>query len=135
MATKDAQKYIESIGRRKSATARVRITESSKSSFKINDKNLEDYFSVAELIKIVEEPLKKSEVSQKFIITVKVLGGGIKAQAEAIRLGLARAIEKFQPELRKVLKKEGLLKRDARVKERKKPGLKKARKRPQWSKR
>jgi small subunit ribosomal protein S9 len=132
--TKD-KKYIEAIGRRKTSVARVRLTPASKASYEVNGKNLADYFSVSELISVVESPFKESEVSNKYKITIKVLGGGIRSQAEAIRLGISRALIKEDAELRKSLKKAGFLKRDPRVKERKKPGLRKARKRPQWSKR
>jgi small subunit ribosomal protein S9 len=90
---------------------------------------LEDY------IIVVEDALTQSGVTEKFNVTVKVKGGGNSSQAESIRLGLARALNKFNPELRAPLKKAGFLKRDARVKERRKFGLKKARKAPQWSKR
>lgn len=136
MTTKTSEKYIEGIGRRKTAVARVRITPSAKESIIINDKAVADYFNTLELQKIVSQPLKDIDgIDQKFTITVKVLGGGIKGQAEAIRLGLSRCLVEFKSELRTDLKKLGYLKRDSRIKERKKPGLKKARKSPQWSKR
>lgn len=135
MATKKEQKYIEGIGRRKEAVARVRITPAKKTQITINDKALADYFVTSELQKIAEAALNDIEFDQKFNITVKIKGGGIKSQAESVRLGVARALVKLDEELRKDLKKLGYLKRDPRVKERKKFGLKKARKSPQWSKR
>ncbi|MBL7045289.1 MAG: 30S ribosomal protein S9 [Parcubacteria group bacterium] len=140
MTTAEKQKisathYIESVGRRKNAIARVRIFSASKYSFEINDREFEDYFPVNELRKGIREVFESVDISDKFKVTVLVKGGGISAQADAVALGIARALEKFDPELRGALKKEGLLKRDARVKERKKPGLKKARKASQWSKR
>jgi small subunit ribosomal protein S9 len=136
MTTKTSEKYIEGIGRRKTSVARVRITPSAKESIVINDKPIAEYFDTLELQKIVSQPLKDIEgVDQKFTITIKVLGGGIKGQAEAIRLGVARCLVKFNADLRTDLKKAGFLKRDPRIKERKKPGLKKARKSAQWSKR
>lgn len=135
MQDKTSEKYIESIGRRKTSVARVRITPSSKQSYLVNEKNLADYFKSEEMISIVESAFKIDEITQKFKVSVKVSGGGLKSQAESIRLGIARSLIKFNQETRKPLKKKGYLKRDPRVKERKKPGLKKARKSPQWSKR
>ena len=128
-------KYIEAVGRRKTSTARVRITESSKESVVINDKDVPTYFPTLDLQNIIAEAIEKSKVAGKFIITAKVVGGGIHSQAEAVRHGLSRAIVKFDEETRKRLKKLGFLKRDPRMKERRKFGLKKARKAPQWSKR
>ena len=128
-------KYIEAVGRRKTSTARVRITESSKDSCLVNDKEVAIYFPTAELQSIVNGAIPKSKVVGKFTITVHVTGGGIHSQAEALRHGLSRALVTFDAETRKRLKKLGFLKRDPRMKERRKFGLKKARKAPQWSKR
>lgn len=130
-----ATHYIEAVGRRKNAIARVRIFTGSKNSYEINERAIEDYFPVNELQRNIKSVFEAVNISSKFKVSVHVKGGGISAQSDAISLGIARALEKFDPELRKDLKKEGLLKRDARVKERKKPGLKKARKASQWSKR
>ena len=127
------KKYTETIGRRKTASARARITEATKSSITVNDKELAEYFKTATLQGKALAALDLAEV--KFAITVKVVGGGIAGQAEAVRHAIARAIEKHTPALRGVLKHEGLLRRDPRAKERRKFGLKKARKAPQWSKR
>lgn len=132
---KAALRYIEAVGRRKTSTARVRITEASKESVVINDKDVSSYFPTLELQKIVAEAVEKSKVVGKFAVSVKVIGGGIHSQAEALRHGLSRAIVMFDEETRKRLKKLGFLKRDPRMKERRKFGLKKARKAPQWSKR
>lgn len=133
---KTTERYIEAIGRRKSATARVRITPAKKNSFLINDKTLEEYFPTADLQKIAQESLTSlDDFESKFEVTVKVSGSGVHAQAESVRHGLARALNEFDQELRGQLKKAGFLKRDPRSVERKKPGLKKARKRAQWSKR
>lgn len=132
---KAVARYIEAVGRRKTSTARVRITEGSKESVVINDKDVATYFPTLELQKIVSEAIEKSKVAGKFAITVKVVGGGIHSQAEALRHGLSRALVTFDEETRKRLKKLGFLKRDPRMKERRKFGLKKARKAPQWSKR
>jgi small subunit ribosomal protein S9 len=136
MATKTSEKYIEAIGRRKSATARVRITPSKKNSFLINDKSLEEYFPTADLQKIAQESLTGLEdFDTTFDVTVKVKGSGIHAQAESMRHGLARTLNEYDEDLRGQLKKAGFLKRDPRSVERKKPGLKKSRKAAQWSKR
>lgn len=133
MAT--SEKYIAAIGRRKNATAQVRITPASKMTFVINDKALDEYFTVNELRKVVQSPFFITERKDDFTVSVVVKGGGISAQADAIRHGIARALEKYNPELRLVMKQAGYLKRDPRSKERKKPGLLKARKRGAWSKR
>jgi len=132
---KAISRYIEAVGRRKTSTARVRITEGSKESVVVNDKDVPTYFPTADMQNIVAEAIEKSKVVGKFAITVKVVGGGIHSQAEAIRHGLSRALVAFDEETRKRLKKLGFLKRDPRMKERRKFGLKKARKAPQWSKR
>ncbi|HMO78595.1 MAG TPA: 30S ribosomal protein S9 [Candidatus Paceibacterota bacterium] len=135
MTTKTDNKYIEGIGRRKTSIARVRMTPSTKESIVINNKSVADYFKTNESQKIVFSALRDLEISDKFEIVAKIIGGGIKSQAESFRLGLSRALVEYNEELRKNLKKLGYLKRDPRVKERKKFGLKKARKAPQWSKR
>ena len=132
---KVATRYIEAVGRRKTSTARVRITESSKESVVVNGKDVPTYFPTADMQNIIAEAIEKSKVVGKFTISAKVIGGGIHSQAEAIRHGLSRAIVAFDEETRKRLKKLGFLKRDPRMKERRKFGLKKARKAPQWSKR
>lgn len=129
------ESYIEGIGRRKTAVARVRITPSKSNSYTINDKPLAEYFPTKELQSIAEAPFEKSEVEQKFNVSAKITGGGVHAQAESLQHGIARALNKFDTTLRASLKKAGYLKRDSRSKERKKFGLKKARKRAQWSKR
>lgn len=131
----ESKKYIEAIGRRKTSTARVRITPATKQSVSINEKELSDYFKTNELQVTALEALTKAGIEQKFSISVKIMGGGISSQAQALSHGLARAIEKYDGHLRPTLKKEGLLTRDQRAKERRKFGLKKARKAPQWSKR
>ncbi len=131
---KETGKYIEAIGRRKEAIARVRITADSKTTFVINGKTMPEVIKVKELEEIATEPLKQ-ENAGTWKISVVVSGGGIASQAEAIRLGLARAIIEHDHTLRAGMKKAGFLKRDPRVKERRKFGLKKARKAPQWSKR
>ncbi len=126
--------YIETVGRRKEASARVRITPAAKQSVLVNNKDLEAYFPNNMQQYMVLEALNAVE-EQKFVVTAVVKGGGIASQADAVRHGIARGLVEWKEELRKELKKAGYLKRDPRSKERKKPGLKKARKRPQWSKR
>lgn len=129
------KRYIETVGRRKTSIARVRLTPAAKSSFTINDKSVEDYFKVAEQRAIVIDAFTEIKSTEKFIVTVMVNGGGTNSQAEAIRHAVARALIVHDITLRGVLKKAGYLKRDPRAKERRKFGLKKARKAPQWSKR
>ena len=134
--TKTTDKYIETVGRRKTSVARVRITPASKMSYDINGETVEQYFPTKELQLTATESFGASKLSEtKFKITVVAKGGGISGQAEAIRHGIARALIEYDKELRGKLKKAGLLKRDPRAKERRKFGLKKARKSPQWSKR
>ncbi len=128
-------RYIEAVGRRKTATARVRITPSAKMSFIVNDKDVKEYFVTEELQMISQEAFTKSEVKEKFTVTVQVLGGGIHAQAEAVRHGISRTLVMRDEDIKNTLKKLGFLKRDSRQVERKKFGLKKARKAPTWSKR
>jgi small subunit ribosomal protein S9 len=134
--TKTTDRYIETIGRRKTASARVRITPAPKTTYDVNGKTVEEYFPTKELQMTAQESLKESKLTEtKFKITVVAKGGGISGQADAVRLGIARALIVWDKELRGKLKKAGLLKRDPRAKERRKFGLKKARKSPQWSKR
>jgi len=136
MEKETKHKYTEAVGRRKTSIARVRATQATKSSFVINDgKSIEDYFKTETQRVIVMESLAVAKLPHHLAITVKVSGGGINSQAEAIRHGIARILIEINPEFRKDLKKEGFLKRDPRAKERRKFGLKKARKAPQWSKR
>lgn len=128
-------KYYEGLGRRKEAVARVRIWDDGKKQFVVNDRPLNQYFSTEELQLITNRVLSETGVSEKMSITAKVKGGGIHAQAEALAHGLSRAVLKLNPEAKPLLRKQKLLTRDARMKERRKFGLKKARKAPQWSKR
>ena len=128
------ERYIEAVGRRKTSVARVRMTPSAKNTFKINSRDLVSYFPTAELRKVVEEALGKVKAGN-FTITVVVKGGGVHSQAEAIRHGIARALVIYDESFKTKIKTAGFLKRDPRAKERRKFGLKKARKAPQWSKR
>lgn len=129
------KRYIESVGRRKTAIARVRITEASKRVVIVNDKDFTVYFPTKELQAIVLSPLEAGELVNTYSVSIKVLGGGIHAQAEAVRHGLSRSLVKSEAPIKDALKKLDLLKRDPRAVERKKFGLKKARKAPTWSKR
>lgn len=133
--TKNTKRYIEAIGRRKTATARVRITPAKAISVTVNGKSLEAYFQSYALQQIVLGVFDATETIGTYEVSAKVYGGGMSAQATAVRLGIARALVEGDQELRTPLKKEGFLKRDPRSKERKKFGLRKARKSPQWSKR
>ena len=126
--------YFDAIGRRKNAVARVRLSKGTGKRI-INKKLMKDYLSRETLEMIVEEPFKLIDQSDRFDMKVNVRGGGLSGQAGAIRLGISRALLEYDPELRPVLKKEGLLTRDAREKERRKYGLAKARKAYQYSKR
>jgi small subunit ribosomal protein S9 len=137
---KSKEVYVEAIGRRKTSTARVRIWPATKSNFIVNGKEVREYFQTEEQRRLVSDPTIKGLVGQektskKWMIEAKVSGGGIHSQAEAVRHGLARALVSFDIELRHKLKILGYLKRDPRAKERRKFGLKKARKAPKWSKR
>lgn len=134
-AIKKSDKYFEAVGRRKTSIARVRIWDDGRGSILINNKKHTEYFPTEELATTANAPLRKLKMLEKFRVSVVVTGGGPTGQAEAIRHGLARALVKHDPELRTRLKKFGFLKRDPRKKERKKYGLKKARRAPQWSKR
>lgn len=151
MTTKSIEKsakYFEGIGRRKTSVARVRLVKIASSKdkngskkqidhtfFMVNNKLFTEYFPKGEFQSLVIEPLEKLKLLGKFQISVKVAGGGIKGQSEAVRLGIARALIKYEPEFRSELKSYGFLTRDPRMKERKKYGLKKARRAAQWSKR
>lgn len=132
---KDNERYWEGVGRRKTSTARVRLWSGAKNGFSVNNRKLEDYFPDSFFSNKATAPLDELNLSSKFRINACVKGGGFSGQAGAIRHGLARALTKFNPDFRKKLRKAGLLTRDSRMKERKKPGLKAARRAPQWKKR
>lgn len=128
------ERYFEAVGRRKTAVARVRLYTKA-GDFMVNNKLHSAYFSTFELLKISEDALQKMKLLGRFKVTARIKGGGMHAQAEALRQGLSRCLVKFNPDFRKRLRRADFLKRDPRMKERKKPGLKRARKAPQWSKR
>jgi len=127
--------YLESVGKRKTAVARVRIFTKGKNEILVNEKAYQDYFFTPELQQIATDSLRKMKCLDKFRISVKTKGGGIYAQAEAVRHGISRGLVMFNPDFRKRLRRVGYLTRDPRARERKKFGLKRARRAPQWQKR
>ncbi len=127
--------YFEGIGRRKAATARVRISTGS-GVFTVNEKPAEEYFPrTGDYDKLIAPMQAAGELPARFDITVLVDGGGVTGQTDAVQLGVARALVLMNPELRQTMRRGGFLTRDPRVKERKKPGLKRARKAPTYTKR
>lgn len=130
-----SERYYEAEGRRKTSVARVRLWTKGEKQFLVNQKPLEKYFPTSDLQKTVLSPFDKMKCLDKFGVSVVVKGGGLSGQAEAIRHGAARVLVLFNADFRKRLKKAGFLTRDPRMRERKKFGLKRARKAPQWAKR
>ena len=130
----EGQSYFYGTGRRKSSVARVRVYNGT-GKITINDRDIDDYFGLETLKLIVRQPLNLTGTADKFDIVCRVAGGGVTGQAGAIRHGISRALLQYDAELRPELKKAGLLTRDPRMKERKKYGLKGARRAPQFSKR
>ena len=137
MAKTTSKKKVQywGTGRRKSAIARVRLVPGGDGTITINKKSIDDYFDLETMKFIVRQPLVLTETAAKYDVLVNVTGGGNNGQAGAIRHGISRALLEAEPEAREALKKAGFLTRDSRMKERKKYGLKKARKAPQFSKR
>lgn len=133
-STTKNEETTRAVGRRKTASARVRL-QMGQGNITINGKPLAEYFPYFEWQNMVTAPLKAISKEKTFDVSVKISGGGQKGQAVAVQHGIARALVVWDEELKKTLKTQGYLTRDARVKERKKPGLKKARRAPQWSKR
>jgi len=133
-AVKKVARYIEAVGRRKTAIARVRVS-GGKGAFVVNGKEFKQYFNLERLWLAASAPLRELKLGDKFDVEARVSGGGVKAQAGAVRLGLSRALVLGDPEFKKRLRKLGFLTRDSRKVERKKYGLKKARRAPQWQKR
>ncbi len=129
--------YFEGVGRRKRSSARVRIypANNGSGSFTVNGKDVKEFFPRFGDYQILTGPLSDNELLGKMDVTVQIKGGGITGQTSAVRLGLARALVKYDEELRSQLRTNGHLTRDPRIKERKKPGLKKARKAPTYTKR
>jgi small subunit ribosomal protein S9 len=135
--TVENRQYYEGIGRRKRATARVRIylDDNSNGTFVVNDKDVKEFFPRFGDHNILSGPLVDTSLEGKVDVTVHVNGGGITGQTSAVRLGLARALVKYDENLRGVLRTNDQMTRDARIKERKKPGLKRARQAPTYTKR
>ena len=130
-----ADQYYEGIGRRKESSARVRVTQGT-GNFSVNEKELKEYFTRMGDVDSILGPFRSTGENQaQYDVTVKVGGGGVTGQTDAVQLGLARAFVKMNPDYISTLRKDGLLTRDPRVKERKKPGLKRARKAPTYTKR
>ena len=135
--TQGKGKYFYATGRRKTSVAKVRVYDKAKEKgITINDKDYKEYFAKNNtLIEKINSPLKLLNFEGKFLISVKVLGGGSNGQAEAVRLGISRALLSMNEDFKKELRANDYLTRDPRKVERKKPGLKKARRAPQWKKR
>lgn len=129
------QNYVTAVGRRKTASARVKLAPAKENSVTVNGVSAREYFKTAERESITGDVFRAGEWKENYAVTARVTGGGVNAQAEALRHGIARALTKAEEASRPALKTAGFLTRDARAVERKKPGLRKARKRPQWSKR
>ena len=129
------KQYYYGTGRRKTSVAQVRIYKDGKGEFTVNDREVNDYFPLKEMIETINSPFKITSTAKKFDISIKVSGGGVMSQAQAVRHGISRALLKFDANLRPALKAEGFLTRDPRERERKKYGQPGARKRFQFSKR
>jgi small subunit ribosomal protein S9 len=127
--------YYEGLGRRKRATARVRLYPGGSGQITVNEKPANEYFPRTGDLGLMSEPLQMTETESRYDVTVRVKGGGITGQRDAVCMGIARALLKVDPDLKPSLRKGGFLTRDSREKERKKPGLKRARKAPQYTKR
>ena len=132
---KEDEKYLQAVGKRKTAVARVRLFTRGEKIFLINKKPLDKYFPILELQKNAQAALEKMKCLDKFRVEALVKGGGLSSQAEAVRHGTARALTSFNADFKKRLRRAGFLTRDSRIRERKKFGLKRARRAPQWAKR
>lgn len=136
MADTNRGDYYHGVGRRKTAVARVRLYPNNSSDVTINGKSAQSFFGErGTVLATITAPLRVLELDDNYTFTVRVVGGGTSGQAGAIRHGLARALVRFNPEYKQALRRAGYLTRDPRMKERKKPGLKRARKAPQYTKR
>lgn len=129
------RRYVEGIGRRKTAVARVRLVPNGTGVYLVNDRPWDEYFPTMDMRKAARDPLDITGTWKRFDISVHVSGGGAHAQAGAVTLGISRALVKHDGQYRRLLRESGMLTRDPREKERKKPGLKRARRAPQWQKR
>lgn len=135
MTVRKTKKYFEGVGRRKSSVARVRVEEDKKSQILVNEKEAKIFFPEEEHLSLVTAPLRAIGGDGQFFISIHVCGGGKRGQAEAIKMGLSRALVKLNGDFHRILRDLDYLRRDPREKERKKPGLKKARRAPQFAKR
>ena len=135
MTGRKSRKYFEGVGRRKTSVARVRIEEDKKEQFLINGKEAKAFFLEEEFLAVVTAPLRAVGGDNQFFVSAKVTGGGKRGQADAIKMGVARALVKLNGDFHRILRDLNYLSRDPRKKERKKPGLKKARRAPQFAKR
>ena len=135
MTIRKTRKYFEGVGRRKTSVARVRVEEGSKESFLVNGKESNVFFPGEDFLAVITAPLRAIGGDGQFAVSVKVTGGGKRGQAEAIKMGLSRALVKLNGDFHRILRDLDYLRRDPRKKERKKPGLKKARRAPQFAKR
>ncbi len=131
----NTQTYVTAVGRRKTASARVKLTPAKENSVTVNGQTAREYFKTAERESVTGDVFRAGEWKENYEVLARVQGGGVAAQAEAVRHAMARALTKMEEGSRTALKAAGFLKRDPRAVERKKPGLRKARKSPQWSKR
>ena len=127
--------YFYACGKRKTSSARVRVYPDGEGAVEVNERALNDYFPTFAHKSLIKAPFQFVEAGKKFNVTARVIGGGVNSQADAIKHGISRALVLMDANLRPSLKKAGFLTRDPRRKERKKPGLKRARRSPQWSKR
>lgn len=134
-AARGTDRYFQGVGRRKTAVARVKLFTRGDRTMTVNGRTVERYFPTPTLRELAQAALTKMNVEEKFRLVAVIRGGGLSAQAEALRHGTARALLEFNPDFRKRLKRAGYLTRDSRMVERKKPGKKKARRSPQWAKR
>lgn len=135
MSAATSTQYFYSAGKRKTAIARVKLFDNGKGDILVNDKKVRDYFPTNLHTENAVAPLRLADALKRFDIVATIKGGGKSAQSDALRHGISRALLLIDPDLRPTLKREGFLRRDARIKERKKPGLKGARRAPQFSKR
>lgn len=135
MSAATSRQYFYSAGKRKTSIARVKLFDDGKGDITVNGKKVRDYFPTNMHVENATAPLRLIDALKRFDIEVSLKGGGKASQSDALRHGISRALLLIDPDLRPTLKREGFLRRDARIKERKKPGLKGARRAPQFSKR
>ena len=134
-ASTSKTQYFYSAGKRKTAIARVKLYDGGKGDITVNGKKIREYFPTQVHVENATAPLRITDNAKRFDAVITITGGGTSAQSDAVRHGLSRSLLLVDPDLRPTLKREGFLRRDARIKERKKPGLKRARRAPQFSKR